>query len=162
LIIPGYLASLSYLNFTQSDDIPRMTLNFNNLELENKRIVIVEDDMPSIKYYETLLKHSGADIKIFNNGKDFVDYINSENEKIDIVFMDFLIPLINGIECIRIFRKERKNIPVLMITAYYSEQSKTEAFIAGCNEYVLKPIYPEKIFFLLEKYLKPERAYSVV
>jgi CheY-like chemotaxis protein len=40
-----------------------------------------------------------------------------------------------------------------MITAYSSEQAKTEAYIAGCSEYILKPIYPEKIFFLLEKYL---------
>jgi CheY-like chemotaxis protein len=43
-----------------------------------------------------------------------------------------------------------------MVTAYSSEQTKTEAYIAGCNEYVLKPIYPEKIFFLLEKYLYSE------
>jgi CheY-like chemotaxis protein len=42
-----------------------------------------------------------------------------------------------------------------MITAYSSEQAKTEAYIAGCSEYILKPIYPEKIFFLLEKYLAP-------
>ena len=52
--------------------------------------------------------------------------------------MDFLIPLINGIDCVRIFRKERKDTPVIMITAYSSEQAKTEAYIAGCNEYVLK------------------------
>jgi CheY-like chemotaxis protein len=69
--------------------------------------------------------------------------------------MDFLVPLINGIECVRIFRKERKSIPVIMITAYTSEQARTEAFIAGCDEYLLKPIYPEKIYSLLEKYLKP-------
>jgi CheY-like chemotaxis protein len=50
-------------------------------------------------------------------------------------------------------RKEMKNTPVIMITAYSSEQAKTEAYIAGCNEYILKPVYPEKIFFLLEKYL---------
>ena len=43
-----------------------------------------------------------------------------------------------------------------MLTAYSSEQAKTEAYIAGCNEYVLKPIYPEKVFFLLEKYLSAE------
>jgi len=51
---------------------------------------------------------------------------------------------------------ELNNVPVLMLTAYSSEQSKTEAYLAGCNEYVLKPIYPEKIFFLIEKYLKHE------
>jgi len=130
-----------------------MTLNISNLELKGKCIVIVEDDMPSVRYYETLLKNSGAEVLIFHTGKQFAEYIQSD-KVIDLVFMDFLIPLINGIECIRLLRKDRKNTAVIMITAYSSEQAKTEAFIAGCNEYVLKPIFPEKIFFLLEKYLK--------
>ena len=133
-----------------------MTLNISNLQLTGINIVIVEDDLPSIRYYETLLKNSGAVVKIFHNGKEFVDYLNQGNSIIDFVFMDFLIPIIDGIECIRIFRKERKNTPVIIITAYSSEQVKTEAYIAGCDEYVLKPIYPQKIFFLLEKYLKIE------
>jgi CheY-like chemotaxis protein len=136
-----------------------MSLNYNNLDLRGKNIVIVEDDIPSIRYYETLLKNSGATVRVFQNGQDFVDYISDKNEKVDIVFMDYLIPIINGIECIRIFRKTRKNIPVLMLTAYYSEQSKHEAYIAGCTDYVLKPIYPEKFFFLLEKFLITETAY---
>src|SRR5512133_828394 len=131
-----------------------MTLNFNNLALEGKNIVIVEDDIPSIRYYETLLRNSGASVIVLHTGKEFIDYINSGNPPIDLVFMDFLIPLVNGIDCIRMFRKERKGVPVIMITAYSSEQTKTEAYLAGCNEYVLKPIYPEKIFFLIEKYLK--------
>jgi len=131
-----------------------MTLNISNLELSGKNIVIVEDDLPSIRYYETLLKNSGADIKIFRTGKEFADYLAQASNIIDIVLMDFLVPLINGIECIRILRKDRKGTPVLMITAYSSEQAKTEAYLAGCNEYILKPVYPEKIFFLLEKYLK--------
>ena len=133
-----------------------MLLNISNLELTDKHIVIVEDDRPSIKYYETLLKDSGADIIIFRTGKEFIDYIALEHKKIDLILMDFLIPLINGIECVRIFRKESKSIPVVMITAYSSEQAKAEAYIAGCNEFVLKPIYPEKIIFLLEKYLISE------
>ena len=133
-----------------------MGLNINDLQLSEKNIIIVEDDIPSIKYYETLLKSSGANLRIFKNGREFVEYVTKEKEPVDIVFMDFLIPLINGIDCLRIFRKEWKSVPVLMITAYSSEQSKMEAYIAGCNEYVLKPIYPEKIFFLLEKYLRHE------
>jgi two-component system response regulator CpxR len=130
-----------------------MTLNISNLHLEGKNILIVEDDIPSIKYYETLLRNSGANVKILNTGKQFIDYLNIEDPVIDLVFMDFLIPFINGIECIRYFRRERKTTPVVMITAYSSELAKTEAYISGCNEYVLKPIYPEKIFFLIEKYL---------
>lgn len=137
-----------------------MTVFFNHLDLQNKNIIIVEDDLPSVKYYETLLKNSGAEVKIFNNGKAFIHYFSTTNDKIDIVLVDFLIPLVNGIECIRIFRKERKNVPVLMLTAYFSDQTKNEAYIAGCNEYILKPVFPEKIFALLEKYLKTEITYS--
>lgn len=137
-----------------------MTLNFNNLELEGKNIVIVEDDLPSIRYYETLLRNSGAGVEILHTGKEFIDYIKRGKPEIDMVFMDFLIPLVNGIDCIRIFRKINKDTPIIMITAYSSEQAKTEAYIAGCTEYVLKPIYPEKIFFLIEKYLKKKIPYS--
>jgi len=138
-----------------------MSLNISNLDLSDKNIVIVEDDLPSIKYYETLLRNSGADVKIFRTGKEFIDYLNLANTVIDLVFMDFLIPLINGIDCVRTFRKERKSTPVIMITAYSSEQAKTEAYIAGCNEYLLKPIYPEKIFFLLDKYLMVKNPISI-
>jgi CheY-like chemotaxis protein len=133
-----------------------MSLSFNHLDLANKNIIIVEDDVPSIKYYETLLKNTGAEIKVFSNGKLFIDYCSTSKDKIDIVFIDFLIPLVNGIECVRIFRNARKDTPVLMLTAYFSDSTKTEAYLAGCNEYILKPVFPEKIFSLLEKYLKPE------
>jgi DNA-binding response OmpR family regulator len=130
-------------------------LNIINLKLKGKNIVIVEDDLSSSKYYEALLRNTGADIKILNTGKKFVDYLIEENKNIDLVIMDFLVPLINGIECVRLFRKERKGTPVIMISAYSSEQVKEEAFLVGCDEYMMKPIYPEKLFFILEKYLKP-------
>ncbi|NLA48129.1 MAG: response regulator [Bacteroidales bacterium] len=128
-------------------------MKVNSLNLEDKKIVIVEDDLPSVRYYETLLRNSGAGIKVFRNGKEFVDFISTGNDRVDLVFMDFLVPLVNGIECTRIFRRSGKNAPVIMVTGYASEQSRREAFLAGCNEYILKPILPEKIFSLLEKYL---------
>lgn len=125
----------------------------NGLNLEGKTIIVVEDDLPSAKYYETILRNSGAGIKIFRSGQEFVDFITVSREKIDLIFMDFLVPLVNGIECTRILRKSLKNVPVIMVTGYASDQMKKEAFLAGCNEYVLKPIYPEFIYNLLEKYL---------
>ncbi len=133
-----------------------MSLNFSSLELQGKTIIIVEDDLPSLRYYETLIQSSGASVVRLRTGKDFIDFINKKDKKIDLVIMDFLIPLVNGIDCTRIFRKENKNTPVLMITAYSSEQSKTDAYIAGCNEYILKPVYPEAVYSLLEKYLKKD------
>ena len=130
-----------------------MGLATNYLDISGKNIVIVEDDIPSIKYYETILKNCGATITILRSGLEFIEYVKKEEERIDFIFMDFLIPFINGLDCTRVFRKSNKEIPVIMLTAYSSEQTKTDAYIAGCNEYVLKPIYCEKLLFLLEKYL---------
>ncbi|MBK9388806.1 MAG: response regulator [Bacteroidetes bacterium] len=133
-----------------------MGLNTSNLDLSGKNIVIVEDDIPSIKYYETLLKNSGAEITVLRSGLEFIEYLKDDSRRIDFIFMDFLIPFVNGIDCTKIYRKSNKKTPVIMLTAYSSEQAKTEAFIAGCQEYVLKPIYCEKLIYLLEKYLLQE------
>jgi DNA-binding response OmpR family regulator len=130
-------------------------VNISNSELTGRNIVIVEDDPSLSKYYEAIMKSTGVEFKIFHTGKEFLDYLIPGNKKIDLIIMDFLVPLINGIECVRIFRKEDKITPVIMISAYYSEQARTEAYIAGCNEYLLKPIYPEKVLYLLNKYLNP-------
>ena len=138
-----------------------MSLNFSSLELTDKTIVIVEDDVPSSRYYETLLLSSGAEVVKFRTGRDFIDFVNTDNINIDLVIMDFLIPLVNGIDCTRMLRKTRKNVPVLMITAFSSEQSKSDAFIAGCTEYILKPVYPEKVYALLEKYLQQEDKQTI-
>jgi CheY-like chemotaxis protein len=138
-----------------------MGLNISNLNLINKTIVIVEDDIHSIKYYETLLKSTGASVIVLRSGLEFIEYIKQEERNIDFIFMDFLIPFINGIDCTRIFRKSNKQTPVVMLTAYSSEQTKTDSYIAGCNEYVLKPVYCEKLIFLLDKYLYQEVSASV-
>ncbi len=131
------------------------------LDITGKRIAIVEDDMASLKYYETLLRETGAEVAIFRNGKEFVEAVNSGLVVFDMVFMDFLVPLVNGIDCTRAFRQVNRSAPVIVITAYYSEQTKNEAYIAGCTEYNLKPIFPEKIYLILEKYLTPRPAYQL-
>lgn len=130
-------------------------MNINSSDLKGKNIVIVEDDLLLCKYYETILKNVGTDFRTLHSGKEFVEYLKQENTNIDLVIMDFLVPLINGIDCVKILRKERKSTPVIMISSYYSEQAKTEAFLAGCNEYCLKPIYPDNVITLLKKYLSP-------
>jgi hypothetical protein len=48
------------------------------------------------------------------------------------------------------------------LTSLLIRQSKSDAYIAGCNEYILKPVYPENVFALLEKYLKQKVYNSVI
>lgn len=127
--------------------------SFSLSDLSNKSIIIVDDDVPSVKYYESLLRNTGAEITVFRNGREFNDYIMLEGTVIDFVIMDFLIPYINGVDCIKLFRKRDKVTPVIMVTAYSSDQIRRESYVAGCNEFVLKPLFPERLLSLVEKYL---------
>jgi CheY-like chemotaxis protein len=131
------------------------------LDITGKRIAVVEDDAASLKYYETLLKDTGAVLSFYRNGREFVDAITTGKAVFDLVFMDFLVPLVNGIECTRAFRQVNRSAPVILITAYYSEQTRNEAYIAGCTEYNLKPVFPDKIHMILEKYLAPRPAFEL-
>ncbi len=124
-----------------------------HLDLSQKTIAIVDDDVASIRYFEVLLKTTGAKVVSFMNGTDLIDYVSKNIDSIDMVLLDYLIPLVNGIDCIREIRKINRTIPLVMITAYYTRESKEEAFLAGSNEYILKPVVPEKVLALLEKYL---------
>ena len=124
-----------------------------HLDLSKKTIAIVDDDLASIKYFEVLLKTTGANVVSFMNGTDLVNYVSEYINAIDMVLLDYLIPFMNGIECVRQIRKVDRTIPLIMVTAFYTRESKEEAFLAGSNEYILKPVVPEKVLALLEKYL---------
>lgn len=124
-----------------------------HFDLSGKTIAVIDDDLASIRYFEVLLKTTSADVVTFSTGTDFLNYIKDNPNAFDMILIDYLIPFVNGIDCIRALRKSDKKTPVLMITAYYTRESKEEAYIAGCNEYILKPVVPEKILGVLHKYL---------
>jgi len=132
----------------------------HNLDLSGKTIAIVDDDMATIRYFEILLKTTSAEVMTFLNGIDFLNYSKENPRKFDLIMMDYLIPYVNGIDCVKSLRKYNRHVPVIMITAYYTRESKEESILAGIDEYILKPIIPEKVLSILEKYLlRKEYAY---
>lgn len=141
---------MSYFCFAR---VKLMYPNQQHLDLSDKMVAIVDDDLASIRYFEVLLKTTGASVVTFMNGTDLINFISGGLKNVDLIMMDYLIPFVNGIECARQIRKVNKNIPLVMVTAYYTRESKEDALLAGCNEYILKPVVPEKVLSILEKYL---------
>ncbi|HCC72001.1 MAG TPA: hypothetical protein DEQ09_12755 [Bacteroidales bacterium] len=132
----------------------------HNLDLSGKTIAVVDDDLATIRYFEILLKTTSAEVITFLNGTDFINYVKTHPKSFDLVMMDYLIPFVNGIECVKSLRKFNRHVPVVMITAYYTRESKEESILAGSNEYILKPVIPERVLSILEKYLtRKEYAY---
>ncbi len=123
------------------------------LDLSGKSIAIIDDDPATTRYFEVLLNTTSAGVTSFSNGTDFLEYIKDKPDVFDLIMMDYLIPYVNGIDCIKALRKQNRKVPVIMITAYYTRESKEESILAGSNEYILKPVIPEKVLGILEKYL---------
>ncbi|MCK4466665.1 MAG: response regulator, partial [Bacteroidales bacterium] len=64
------------------------------------------------------------------------------------------------IEATRIIKKHNKDIPVIAVSAYATRDNREGSFLAGCNDYLLKPILPKKLLETLSPFLDTEPSRS--
>jgi PAS domain S-box-containing protein len=125
-------------------------------DINNKyTILIVEDEEVNYLYLETLIKdlfEIGCEIIHAKNGADAVD-ICKENSTINIVLMDLKMPLMNGYEATRQIKEFSPNLPIIAQTAYSRFEEKEKAILAGCDDFISKPISLETLKTSLDKLL---------
>jgi putative two-component system response regulator len=101
--------------------------------------VIIDDEKINLLLFQVHTKSLGLDTKIFEDPIEALNYI--QNNEISIVYVDYMMPKMNGIELIKEFRKTDKLTPVIMITAAGDNfDLKLEALEIGVNEFLSKPI----------------------
>lgn len=110
------------------------------LSLEKKKILIVDDDPRNLFVLASALEDYGAEIIDAENGKIAIDILN-ENQ-VDLVLMDIMMPVMDGYEAISEIRKSEKlkNIPVIALTAKSLKGDKEKCIKAGANDYISKPV----------------------
>ncbi len=120
---------------------------------KDKKLIIVEDDEAGYQYFESLLKKTGIRIVWIRNGVEFVNYVESEDHPADIILMDILIPLKNGIDATRFVKEKYPQIPVVIVTAYASREIREKSYMAGCDAYLTKPILPHTLLKTVGEFL---------
>lgn len=130
-------------------------LSFN---WKNKNIVIVEDDVSNFRYFETILKKTRASIHWIKDGREAVNYCTNPSNNIDLVIMDILVPFLTGIEATREIKKIRKNIPVIAVTAYVSRDIQEKCFMAGCDEFLFKPLLPKQLLNSITRFFEKDQV----
>ncbi|MBN2614365.1 MAG: response regulator [Bacteroidales bacterium] len=120
---------------------------------KNKKLktLIVEDDVISGKLLEIRLSPIASDILQAKNGKEAISTCKNHSD-IDLVFMDIKLPDMTGYEVTRQIRKFNKNLLIVAQTAFALEGDRDKALEAGCNDYITKPIEPDKFNLILKKY----------
>jgi len=116
---------------------------------EQLSILLAEDNLINQKVAQSIFKNIGYEIDIARNGKEALEFL--ENQEYDVVFMDLLMPEMDGYQATREIRKKGKQIPVIAMSADEDQVTRNAAFEAGMNEYVTKPARVENVKQLLIK-----------
>ena len=119
---------------------------------QDKSILIAEDEEINYFYLSELLNITQASVYHARNGKEAVDYVKNGNP-VDIILMDIRMPVMNGYEATEEIKKYQKNIPIIAQTAYALSEDRKKAFIAGCDEYLSKPITRDTLYTTISRYL---------
>jgi CheY-like chemotaxis protein/CHASE3 domain sensor protein len=127
--------------------------------LENRRILIVEDDVRNVYALTNILEPRGAVVQIARNGREALEALEksdaSDGEKIDLVLMDVMMPEMDGLTATREIRRrpEWKKLPVIMLTAKAMKSDQERCLEAGANDYMAKPLDVEKLLSLVRVWM---------
>lgn len=118
--------------------------------MNKKRILIVDDDSLNRKLVSTILaKKGGYEVIEAENGLEALEIIAKKD--VDLIFLDLIMPVMNGIEFLNKFNPKKNNIPVIVLTT--DDSKKQEAKLAGATEVIIKPITPVNILEKTVEYL---------
>jgi len=110
------------------------------------KVLIVDDDMINRMLLKTLLRKNStvSEIVEAENGSDALEKYKSE-DGVNIILLDVMMPVLNGVEFLKIFRSEVNNshVPVIVLTT--DDTRKTEVFDNGANDFLRKPIMGEEL-----------------
>ena len=126
--------------------------------IEGVRILVAEDNELNMEIAQFLLENNGAHVTGVWNGQEAVEaFAASKPGDFDIILMDVMMPVLNGLEAARAIRSldrpDAKRIPILAMTANAFADDVERSLAAGINEHLSKPIDPDKVVKTIAKYV---------
>ena len=122
----------------------------NNIVAIHARILVVDDD-EAIRDALRVILEDDYDVVCVDSGFKAVEEI--KNQVFDLVFLDIVMPEMNGIETLRRIKAHDKNLDIIMISAVDRAQEAIDSFRHGAYDYITKPFDHEIILNRLEKVL---------
>lgn len=117
------------------------------------KILIAEDDEPSIRLIAIMVEAYSREILYAKTGIEAVDLCRSNND-IDLILMDIKMPKMNGYEATKLIRQFNSDIIIVAQTAFALEGEREKTILAGCNDYISKPLTQNLLVELIKKYFR--------
>jgi len=123
-------------------------------EWKNKTILVAEDDLINFKLMNFMLKKTGANIVWAKNGEEAVQA--SKRDKVDAILMDIQMPVMDGQEAATKIREINKDVPIIILSAYTSNELKSWTDKGVSNGFLNKPVQADKLVGTIEKHFGPQ------
>ncbi len=125
-------------------------------------VLIVEDNVSNFVLMARMLEHSGLHCEWKTSGYEVVEYADTL-PGVDLILMDIRLPYEDGYEALRKIRKspKLKEIPVVAVTAYASDQQMEKARSAGFDGFIGKPLDPDRFPTQIDRVFAGEEVWEV-
>lgn len=125
------------------------------VQILNKKlkVLVADDNEISLIYLKKMVAPIAREILLATNGKEVITLMH-EHPDTDLLLVDVKMPEMNGLEATKIIRGFNNNVIIIAQTAYAMSGDRETAMLAGCNNYISKPIDRQKLFGLLGNYLE--------
>ncbi|MGP1584240.1 response regulator transcription factor [Peptostreptococcus stomatis] len=110
------------------------------------KILILEDEIGIRSFVSINLKREGYDVIEAGTGSEAIEKLNSE-PNITIALLDIMLPDMSGVDVCRYIREKYENMGIIMLTAKAQEDDKIEGFVAGADDYMIKPFSIKELLF---------------
>lgn len=127
--------------------------NFENIDIQNKKILLVEDNKINQMITKKMVENRGMLCKILDNGEDCVTILKKNKEHFDLVLMDVHLPGINGTIATQQIREFNTKIPIIALTAISLNENREMLLSYGMNDVLTKPFEPEKFYKIIAENL---------
>ncbi len=118
-------------------------------------VLLVEDDPVMVKLLTFALQKRDYRVVVATDGRKALEYLENADEP-SLILLDLMLPFFNGYEILGEIRKKDlwKEIPVIVMTAEAKRQSINEAFEAGANDYLVKPIRFDDLILRVKSFME--------
>lgn len=113
----------------------------NNIFKSKAVIAIVDDDMIIRELIKTVFSETAWDLKTYENGKEFL--LAEKTTKFDLIFLDLLMPELNGFQVLEYLKKQNKKLPIIVLSALSQKETIIKTISLGVMSYMTKPLNPE-------------------
>ena len=134
------------------------TVSFDTQILNDKKVLVVEDNEFNQFIVKSLMERWGAGVDIAENGQVAVEQLWLNDY--DLVLMDMQMPVMDGLTATSIIRSDlHKDTPIIALTANVTKEAIERAYQAGMNEYISKPFDEGDLYVKVLKTLRIEPRY---